>query len=58
MDNNQNKDIIIDYKTGIPNNYHKKQLDEYEDALKKMEVSTLKKLLVYIEDESVKVTTF
>ena len=34
--NKDNKATIIDYKTGAPNNYHKKQLDEYEDALKKM----------------------
>ena len=56
--NKDNKAIIIDYKTGAPNNYHKKQIVEYEDALKKMKVFALKKLLVYIETESVKVTTF
>lgn len=41
---------------GNPNSYHKKQLDEYENALKKMGYSTLKKLLVYIETEVVSVT--
>ena len=56
--NKDNKAAIIDYKTGAPNNYHKKQLDEYEDALKKMGYLTLKKILVYIEAESVNVTTF
>ena len=56
--NKDNKAIIIDYKTGSPNNYHKKQLDEYEAALKKMGCSTLKKLLVYIESEAVCVTSF
>ena len=56
--NKDNKAIIIDYKTGAPNNYHKKQLDEYETALKKMGYSTLKKLLVYIESEAVCVTSF
>ena len=54
--NKDNKAIIIDYKTGNPNSYHKKQLDEYENALKKMGYSTLKKLLVYIETEVVNVT--
>ena len=53
--NKDNKAIIIDYKTGAPNNYHKKQIVEYEDALKKMGIFALKKLLVYIETASVKV---
>ena len=56
--NKDNKAIIIDYKTGAPNNYHKKQIVEYEDALKKMWYLTIKKVLVYIETESVNVTTF
>ena len=56
--NKDNKATIIDYKTGAPNNYHKKQLDEYEDALKKMGYLTLKKVLVYIEAESVKVKNY
>ena len=54
--NKDNKAIIIDYKTGNPNSYHKKQLDEYENALKKMVYSTLKKFLVYIETDVVNVT--
>ena len=54
--NKDNKAIIIDYKTGNPNSYHKKQLDEYENALKKMGYSTLKKFLVYIETDVVNVT--
>ena len=53
--NKDNKAIIIDYKTGNPNSYHKKQLDEYENALKKIGITTLKKLLIYIEKESVMV---
>ena len=56
--NKDNKAIIIDYKTGAPNNYHNKQLVEYEDALKKMEIITLKKYLVYIEAKSINVTSF
>ena len=53
--NKDNKAIIIDYKTGNPNSYHKKQLDEYENALKEIGITTLKKLLIYIEKESVMV---
>ena len=53
--NKDNKAIIIDYKTGAPNNYHNQQLVEYENALKKMGIITLKKCLVYIDTESVNV---
>ena len=53
--NKDNKVIIIDYKSGAPNNYHKNQLNSYEKALKNMGYYTLKKLLLYIEEETIKV---
>ena len=53
--NKDNKAIIIDYKSGAPNNYHKKQLNSYEKALKNMGYDTLKKLLLYMEEDAIKV---
>tara|TARA_X000000368_G_C23054464_1_gene723169 strand:- start:668 stop:3802 length:3135 start_codon:yes stop_codon:yes gene_type:complete len=53
--NKDNKAIIIDYKSGAPNNYHKKQLNSYEKALKNMGYDTLKKLLLYMEEDTIKV---
>ena len=49
----KNKAVIIDYKTGDPSSYHKKQLIEYENALKNMGYSVLKKILVYIQESEV-----
>ena len=49
----KNKAVIIDYKTGDPRSYHKKQLIEYENALKNMGYSVLKKILVYIQESEV-----
>ena len=53
--NKDNKAIIIDYKTGAPNKYHKNQLNSYEKALKNLGYYTLKKLLLYIEEDTIKV---
>ena len=53
--NKDNKAIIIDYKSGAPNKYHKNQLNSYEKALKNMGYYTLKKLLLYIEEGTIKV---
>ena len=51
----KNKAIIIDYKTGSFNNYHIKQLNDYQNALKKMGYSVVKKILVYIKESSIEV---
>ena len=51
----KNKAIIIDYKTGDFNNYHIKQLNDYQNALKKMGYSVVKKILVYIKENSIEV---
>ena len=51
----KNKAIIIDYKTGGFNNYHIKQLNDYQNALKKMGYSVVKKILVYIKENSIEV---
>ena len=56
--NKDNKAVIIDYKSGSPKNYHENQLNSYEKALNNMGYSTLKKLLVYIEPETVNVKSF
>tara|TARA_Y100001970_G_scaffold170540_1_gene208452 strand:- start:653 stop:1048 length:396 start_codon:yes stop_codon:yes gene_type:complete len=51
----KNTAIIIDYKTGDFNNYHIKQLNDYQNALKKMGYSVVKKILVYIKENSIEV---
>ena len=56
--NKENQAIIIDYKSGNPNKYYKNQLKSYENALKDMGVNTIKKLLVYIGEKSIKVENF
>ena len=56
--NKENQAIIIDYKSGNPNKYYKNQLKSYENALKNMGVNTIKKLLVYIGEKSIKVENF
>ena len=48
--NRNNEAVIIDYKTGAHNINHVKQLQEYEDVLKEMEIPTKKRILVYIND--------
>ena len=45
-----NEVIIVDYKTGKPEEKHKKQLDTYEDALKGMNYQNISKRLIYIND--------
>ncbi len=44
--------IIIDYKTGKPQEKHIKQIDRYADILLQMDYSSVEKILIYI-DESV-----
>ncbi|WP_418508738.1 UvrD-helicase domain-containing protein [Corallibacter sp.] len=46
-----NEAIIIDYKTGAENNKYQYQLEEYETALNEMKIKTIKKILVYINED-------
>ncbi|MCD4747599.1 MAG: PD-(D/E)XK nuclease family protein, partial [Bacteroidales bacterium] len=48
---NGNKAIIIDYKTGKPENYHNRQLANYAALLEDMSYTEVKKYLLYIDDE-------
>ncbi len=51
--NTKNQAVIIDYKTGLPNPKHKEQLFEYQNVLEQMNLETIKKFLVYINDDIV-----
>lgn len=42
---------IIDYKTGIPKEEHKYQIDHYATLLREMNFNVVKKNLVYIEND-------
>lgn len=46
----KNEVVIIDYKTGQPNNDHSYQLQSYADAINEMGLLVTKKILVYIND--------
>ncbi|TYA60150.1 UvrD-helicase domain-containing protein [Formosa maritima] len=48
--NNKNQAIIIDYKTGIEDPKHLIQLNKYENILLEMNIKTIKKILVYINE--------
>ena len=48
--NTQNEVVIIDYKTGLPDKKHVFQLEHYSDALKDMNLSVSKKILIYVND--------
>ena len=43
--------VVIDYKTGVPENHHAKQINQYSEILKLMNLNVQKKFLVYITDE-------
>ncbi|NNL15132.1 MAG: UvrD-helicase domain-containing protein [Flavobacteriaceae bacterium] len=48
---NKNKEaVIIDYKTGLRNPKYHQQLYEYQDVLDAMGLKTIKKILVYINE--------
>ena len=49
--NKNNKAIIIDYKTGLPNPKYPQQLKEYEEALDRLGYLTIKKFLVYTNEK-------
>ena len=48
---NGDKVTIIDYKTGAFQESHKHQMEQYEQVLKEMGYTTLKKILIYINTE-------
>ena len=50
----ENEVTIIDYKTGLENNTHKKQILEYKTEIENMGYKVKECLLVYINDESIK----
>lgn len=45
-----NKAVVIDYKTGIKNDWHKNQLNDYSLALNDLGLQVTSKLLVYVND--------
>jgi ATP-dependent exoDNAse (exonuclease V) beta subunit len=45
----EGKTIIVDYKTGVPDEMHKQQLNRYADALWKMGHKIVERKLVYTE---------
>jgi ATP-dependent exoDNAse (exonuclease V) beta subunit len=48
---NENETVIMEFKTGIPEpEKHRKQLDNYGNLLEQMGYSTIRKLLVYIDE--------
>lgn len=51
------KAIVIDYKTGLEEKTHQRQVEKYADYLSEMGYEVVKKLLVYITDE-IKVVSF
>lgn len=48
--NNNNQAVIIDYKTGNEDSNHINQLNKYESILQEMNIKTIKKILVYINE--------
>ena len=47
------KIVIIDYKTGKEENYHIKQLNNYESLIKKMGYQNVEKYLFYLDEEKI-----
>ena len=45
-----NEAIIVDYKTGSPNNNHIKQIETYSDALRDMSFIVNKGVIIYTND--------
>ena len=50
----ENEVTIIDYKTGLENNADKKQILEYKTEIENMGYKVIECLLVYINNESIK----
>src|SRR5690606_5115045 len=51
----ENKAYLLDYKTGEVHNKYDKQLETYADALEEMGYTVVKKLLVYIQQDDIKI---
>lgn len=49
----ENKTIIIDYKTGQEEDFHKNQLQKYEETLREMNYQNIEKYLVYLDEGKV-----
>ncbi len=49
------KAFLLDYKTGIPQEKHKKQVEEYAADLVEMGFEVVKKSLVYIQEDELKI---
>jgi CRISPR/Cas system-associated exonuclease Cas4 (RecB family) len=45
-----NEVVVIDYKTGVRQDKHIKQISEYAMALEKMGKSKIKKVLIYTSE--------
>ncbi len=43
------RSILIDYKTGLPSETHKKQMMQYADLIKRMENKSPEAYLVYLQ---------
>ena len=43
--------VIVEYKTGKPKSQHRQQVDNYSDVLIRMGYTSVKKLLVYLDEE-------
>ena len=50
MTDQQNRAVIIDYKTGVFDKKHLQQLEIYADTINEMGLKVIKKLLIYIND--------
>lgn len=50
--NNEKEAWLLDYKTGIRNKEHLKQINTYANALETMGFTVVKKLIVYLNEES------
>ncbi len=49
--NNKNEVFLLDYKTGLYQPKHQQQLDDYQEAIKKMGFKVVKKSIIYIGQE-------
>ena len=46
-----NEAFLIDYKTGLPEEKHKNQIENYARVIEKMNLTVVKKVLLYIGEE-------
>ena len=48
--NSLNEATVVDYKTGVPNNNHTKQIETYSNALRVMSHKVNKGVIIYTND--------